>query len=77
MSSNTNSIKIVERSKIDTSNTQIDDHSCFWIDTGTLIVVGLKNDHVWIQTSGQYSENHFEYYYNSGSSFMGFLMYVT
>ena len=36
-----------------------------------------KNNHVWIQTSGQYSENHFEYNYNSGSSFMGFLMYVT
>jgi hypothetical protein len=36
-----------------------------------------KNDHVWIQTSGHYSENYFEYDHSSGSSFMGFLMYVT
>ena len=36
-----------------------------------------KNDHVWIQTSGQYSENYFSYGYHSGSSFVGFLMYVT
>ena len=36
-----------------------------------------KNDHVWIQTSGHYSENYFDYGYKSGSSFMGFLMYAT
>ena len=36
-----------------------------------------KNDHVWIQTSGHYTENYFDYDYSSGSSFMGFLMYVT
>jgi hypothetical protein len=36
-----------------------------------------KNDHVWIQTSGYFSENYFNNQYNSGSSFMGFLMYVT
>ena len=36
-----------------------------------------KNDHVWIQTSGHYSENLFNYYKNSDSSFMGFLVYVT
>jgi hypothetical protein len=36
-----------------------------------------KNDYVWIQTSGRYLENFFDYDYSSGSSFMGFLMYVT
>ena len=36
-----------------------------------------KNNHVWIQTSGHYSENHFESYYVSRSSFTGFLMYMT
>ena len=36
-----------------------------------------KNDHVWIQTSVHSTENYFEYQYNSRSSFMGFLMYVT
>ena len=49
-----------------------------WVSVSRVIICNVqKNDHVWIQTSGQYSENHFEYYYNSGSSFMGFLMYVT
>ena len=43
----------------------------------TIICNVQKNDHVWIQTSSQFSENHFEYNYNSRSSFMGFLMYVT
>ena len=43
----------------------------------TIICNVQKNDHVWIQTSGQYSENLFDYYLNSRSSFMGFLMYVT
>ena len=36
-----------------------------------------KSDHVWIQTSGHYSENYFYYGYDSGSSFVGFLMYAT
>ena len=36
-----------------------------------------KNDHVWIQTSGHFVENYLRYYFDSGSSFMGFLMYVT
>ena len=41
----------------------------------TIICNVRKNDHVWIQTSGQFSENLFHYGYISGSSFMGFLMY--
>ena len=43
----------------------------------TIICNVQKNDHVWIQTSGQYSENLFDHYQNSRSSFMGFLVYVT
>jgi len=43
----------------------------------TIICNVQKNDHVWIQTSGYYSENFFESYQNSRSSFMGFLVYVT
>ena len=36
-----------------------------------------QNDHVWIQTSSYFAENYFESDFNSRSSFMGFLMYVT
>ena len=43
----------------------------------TIICNVQKNDHVWIQTSGYYSENLFDYYQNSRSSFMGFLVCVT
>jgi len=44
-------IKIVERSKIDTSNTQIHDDSLFWLGTGTLIKSGRVKLVIWAQTS--------------------------
>ena len=45
--------------------------------TKVIITNVKKNDHVWIQTSGFYTDNYFDYNYNSRSSFMGFLMYET
>ena len=52
--------------------------SAGWVSVSRVIICNVqKNDHVWIQTSGHYSENYFDYDYRSGSSFMGFLMYAT
>ena len=45
--------------------------------TKVIITNVKKNDHVWIQTSHYYTDNYFDYNYNSRSSFMGFLMYET
>ena len=45
--------------------------------TKVIITNVKKNDHAWIQTSGFYTDNYFDYNYNSRSSFMGFLMYET
>lgn len=45
--------------------------------TKVIITNVKKNDHVWIQTSGYYADNYFDYQYKSRSSFMGYLMYET
>ena len=43
--------KIVDRCKMDTLNTQIQDHSLFWLGTGISIESGSVKLVLWVQTS--------------------------
>ena len=43
-------IRIVERGKIDTSNTQFHDHSISWLGTGTSMKSGRVKIVLWAQT---------------------------
>lgn len=43
--------------------------------TRVVITKVNENDHIWIQTSGEYSEHFFDYVYSSQSSFTGVLLF--
>ncbi|CAG2211067.1 COL8A [Mytilus edulis] len=45
--------------------------------TRVVITKVSENDHIWIQTSGEYSEHVFDYDYRSQSSFTGVLLFST
>jgi aspartate/tyrosine/aromatic aminotransferase len=75
-SKNTNTELRVNNVRIETLHASVGGTGTISV-TKVIITNVKKNDHVWIQTSGVYTDNYFDYLYNSRSSFMGFLMYET
>jgi aspartate/tyrosine/aromatic aminotransferase len=75
-SKNTNTELRVNNVRIETLHSAVGGTGAISV-TKVIITNVKKNDHVWIQTSGFYTDNYFDYNYNSRSSFMGFLMYET